>query len=91
MGPGRRWPVYGVLEHHDVVGIDLGLAVQSSLVPGLCRSPEPLDILRDKVARGELGIKTGKGFYDWSDRDPDAVKRRRDDFLVKLARERPEE
>ncbi|HEX9228790.1 MAG TPA: 3-hydroxybutyryl-CoA dehydrogenase, partial [Arthrobacter sp.] len=26
----------------------------------------PPQILRDKVARGELGRKTGKGFFDWS-------------------------
>jgi len=87
MGPGRRWPVYGVLEHHDIVGIDLGLSVQRSLVPGLCRSPEPLPILEQKVARGETGVKTGQGFYDWSKRDADAVKERRDAFLCMLARD----
>lgn len=87
MGPGRRWPVYGVLEHHDVVGLDLGLSVQRALVPGLCRSAEPLPILEDKVARGELGIATGRGFYDWSERDADAVKARRDAFLCALARD----
>jgi 3-hydroxybutyryl-CoA dehydrogenase len=87
MGPGRRWPVYGILEHHDVVGNDLGLAVQRSLVPGLCRSPEPLPLLEEMVARGELGIKTGCGFYDWSARDPDAVKALRDAFLCHMARD----
>jgi 3-hydroxybutyryl-CoA dehydrogenase len=87
MGPGRRWPVYGVLEHHDVVGIDLGLAVQTSLVPGLCRSPEPLPLLRQKVERGELGVKTGQGFYNWSERNAEEVKARRDAFLCMLARE----
>jgi len=90
MGPGRRWPVYGVLEHHDVVGLDLGLAVHSSLVPGLCAAPEPLPILRDMVAEGTLGVKTGGGFYDWSRRDAEAVKAQRDDFLCMLARDWPE-
>jgi len=87
MGPGRRWPVYGVLEHHDVVGLDLGLAVQKSLVPGLSRAPEPLPLLQEKVSRGQLGVKTGQGFYNWSERDPSAVKARRDAFLCMLARE----
>jgi len=27
---------------------------------------EPPQILRDKVAKGELGKKAGKGFYSWS-------------------------
>jgi 3-hydroxybutyryl-CoA dehydrogenase len=87
MGPGRRWPVYGVLEHHDVVGVDLGLAIQTSLAPGLCHFPGALPLLQEKVARGELGVKTGQGFYNWSERDPEAVKARRDGFLCMLARE----
>jgi len=91
MGPGRRWPVYGVLEHHDIVGIDLGLNVQRSLVPGLCRSSEPVPLLQEKVNRGEVGVKTGTGFYDWSHRDADALKERRDAFLCMLARDWPED
>lgn len=87
MGPGRRWPVYGVLEHHDIVGNDLGLSVQRSLIPGLSRSAEPLPLLESMVANGELGVKTGRGFYDWSHRSPDAVKELRDAFLVMLARQ----
>jgi 3-hydroxybutyryl-CoA dehydrogenase len=87
MGPGRRWPVYGVLEHHDLVGIDLGLAIQTSLAPGLCNFPGALPLLREKVARGELGVKTGQGFYNWSERDLEAVRARRDAFLCMLARD----
>jgi 3-hydroxybutyryl-CoA dehydrogenase len=26
---------------------------------------EPPQILKDKVAQGELGKKSGKGFYEW--------------------------
>jgi 3-hydroxybutyryl-CoA dehydrogenase len=91
MGPGRRWPVYGVLEHNDVVGLDLSMAIQTSLAPGLCHTPGPLPILYEKIERGDLGIKTGHGFYDWTHgKDPDAVKARRDAFLVMLARDWPE-
>jgi 3-hydroxybutyryl-CoA dehydrogenase len=86
MGPGRRWPVYGVLEHSDVVGMDLVLAIQRSLVPALCNSPEPLPLLDEMTRRGELGVKAGRGLYDWSERDADAVKERRDAFLCALAR-----
>ena len=86
MGPGRRWPVYGVLEHQDVVGLDLTLAVQRLLAPALCNAPEPLPLLEDMIRRGELGIKTGRGFYDWAERDAGAVKERRDAVLCALAR-----
>ncbi len=87
MGPGRRWPVYGILEHHDLIGLDLALAVHRSLLPVLNHSPEPSPLLQEKVAQGELGVKSGRGIYDWSQRDADAVRSRRDAFLCALARD----
>jgi 3-hydroxybutyryl-CoA dehydrogenase len=87
MGPGRRWPVYGVIEHQDVVGLDLALSVQRSLCPDLYSVPASPAVLEDKVEQGELGVKTGRGFYDWSQRSVEAVKARRDALLCVLARE----
>jgi 3-hydroxybutyryl-CoA dehydrogenase len=91
MGPGRRWPAYGVIEHQDVVGLDLALSVQRSLCPDLCGVPAALPVIEEKVAQGELGVKTGRGFYDWSERDVEAVKARRDALLCTLARDWREE
>jgi 3-hydroxybutyryl-CoA dehydrogenase len=49
------------------VGLDVRLAIAESLYQALEeRQFEPPQILRDKVAKGELGKKTGKGFYTWS-------------------------
>jgi 3-hydroxyacyl-CoA dehydrogenase len=36
------------------------------------------------VERGELGLKTGKGFYDWSDADEDQVRGEKYEALLKL-------
>ena len=57
----------GPLKLTDVVGLDVRLAIAESLYLAL-EEPQfkPPQILRDKVARGELGKKTGKGFYTWS-------------------------
>lgn len=85
-GLGRRFPVYGTLEHQDVVGLDMVLAIQSYMVKALCNETEPARILRDLVASGNLGIKSGRGFYDWSKRDVKTLIKQRDSFLVERLR-----
>ncbi|HEX4575032.1 MAG TPA: 3-hydroxyacyl-CoA dehydrogenase family protein [Gemmatimonadales bacterium] len=57
----------GPLKLTDLVGLDVRLAIADYLYRTLEeRQFEPPRILRDKVAKGELGKKTGKGFYTWS-------------------------
>jgi 3-hydroxyacyl-CoA dehydrogenase/enoyl-CoA hydratase/3-hydroxybutyryl-CoA epimerase len=58
----------GPIELADQVGLDICLAVGDMLRSkfGDALPPTPA-WLRDKVARGELGRKTGKGFYVWKD------------------------
>jgi len=58
----------GPLKLTDVVGLDVRLAIAEYLHKTLGQSQfEPPKILRDKVARGELGKKSGRGFYAWSE------------------------
>jgi 3-hydroxybutyryl-CoA dehydrogenase len=83
-GMALRLPAYGLLEHQDMVGLDLALAVQASVTPDLCSDPVPGALLRELVERGQLGEKTGSGFYDWSRRDPQALIRRRDECVLHL-------
>ncbi|WP_226783207.1 3-hydroxyacyl-CoA dehydrogenase NAD-binding domain-containing protein [Oceaniglobus trochenteri] len=55
----------------DHVGLDIALHVAESLRGTLDKPmPEISDSLRRKVDEGDLGKKTGKGFYDWSDGTP---------------------
>ena len=57
----------GPLKLTDLVGLDVRLAIAEYLHQRLEEPQfEPPQILRDKVAKGELGKKTGKGFYSWS-------------------------
>jgi 3-hydroxybutyryl-CoA dehydrogenase len=58
----------GPLKVTDLVGLDVRLAIAEYLYQQL-REPHyaPPQILKDKVANGELGRKSGKGFYSWSD------------------------
>ena len=58
----------GPLKLTDLVGLDVRLAIAEYLYATLGKPQyEPPKILRDKVKKGELGKKTGKGFYTWSD------------------------
>ena len=58
----------GPLKLTDLVGLDVRLAIAEYLHKTLDGSQyEPPQILKDKVKQGELGKKTGKGFYSWSD------------------------
>jgi len=57
----------GPLKLTDLVGLDVRLAIAEYLHQALGEPQfEPPQILRDKVAKGELGKKAGKGFYSWS-------------------------
>jgi 3-hydroxybutyryl-CoA dehydrogenase len=61
---GYRHPV-GPLKTTDIVGLDVRLAIAEHLARELGPRFEPPQLLRDKVASGELGRKSGRGFYDW--------------------------
>jgi 3-hydroxybutyryl-CoA dehydrogenase len=73
---GRRWSVAGIFEVFDLAGLDTVLAVAYALLPDLSNTTTPSPILEDLVANGNLGIKSGKGFYDWPQEQGDEARKR---------------
>ncbi|WP_458117184.1 3-hydroxyacyl-CoA dehydrogenase family protein [Arthrobacter sp. D2-10] len=63
---GYKHPV-GPLRTTDIVGLDVRLGIAEYLASTLGERFEPPQILREKVARGELGRKAGQGFFTWDD------------------------
>ena len=61
---GYRHPM-GPLRLTDLVGLDVRLAIAEHLSATLGPRFDPPALLREKVAAGDLGQKTGRGFYDW--------------------------
>jgi 3-hydroxybutyryl-CoA dehydrogenase len=61
---GYRHPM-GPLRLTDLVGLDVRLAIAEQLHDALGPRFEPPDLLRQMVAAGRLGKKTGRGFYSW--------------------------
>ncbi len=84
---GPRFSAIGPMEYFDSCGLDLHQKVQGYLYPTLCNASEPQDILLRNVAEGSLGSKTGKGLYDWSERDEDEFRARRNSCFIELLRQ----
>jgi 3-hydroxybutyryl-CoA dehydrogenase len=72
---GLRLPVLGPIENADLVGLDLTLSIHNYVLRHIENSHMPSPILKEKVDRGELGIKTGKGFKEWSKEGAEALKK----------------
>ena len=67
---GPRFCVSGLVESKDIGGLETHFRAQHAIVPHLHLDRKPCAILDRKRERKEFGISTGKGFYDWSGRDP---------------------
>lgn len=74
----------GPLEQRDLNGLDTHMSITQTLYPDLEDAKEPLPLLREKVENGELGLKTGKGFFDWTNKDPTEVTKQKGQQLVNL-------
>jgi 3-hydroxybutyryl-CoA dehydrogenase len=85
-GFGARMAVLGPMEQSDLVGLDLTLDIAEALYQHLDRTPGPHPYLREKVAAGKLGMKSGEGFYNWKANDAEAVRQRLSQFLAEQAR-----
>jgi 3-hydroxybutyryl-CoA dehydrogenase len=79
---GIRIAVLGPCENADMAGLDLTLAIHNTVLKDLESSPNPSPLLKEKVKKGELGFKSGKGLYDnWT---PEGIKRTRENLLKYL-------
>jgi 3-hydroxybutyryl-CoA dehydrogenase len=73
---GMRLPVLGPLENADLVGLDLTLAIHNVILRHLEASPEPSPLLERYTAGQRLGMKTGRGFYEWTPESAQRVRNR---------------
>jgi 3-hydroxybutyryl-CoA dehydrogenase len=79
---GLRLPVMGPLENMDLVGLDLIETIMAYLLADLADNHQPSARLSSLVQQNQLGIKSGRGFYDWSKRSGEELHRRRNKQIV---------
>jgi 3-hydroxybutyryl-CoA dehydrogenase len=85
-GFGRRFGAAGPFELWELAGLDLIREVMARLLPEIDDAHEVSPLLAERVTRGELGVKAGKGFYDWTPETAEALRRRIAAALVAVAR-----
>ena len=66
---GPRLCIGGLLEQKDIGGLEIHADAQRSIVPALEHSGVPNRRLQEMVKRGENGIVSGLGFFDWRNTD----------------------
>ena len=78
--------VLGIMKRIDFGGVDMtynNFKNKSYAAPQWDHVPQ---VLQEKIDAGDLGIKTGKGFYDFTGKDIEAVKAKRDKQLFEIFR-----
>jgi len=83
LGFGRRLAAFGPLALHDMAGLDVWQAIATGLFPVISDAKEVQPLLADRAARGDLGLKSGRGFYEWSPIDAAAALAKRDAELLR--------
>jgi len=90
-GFGIRLPVLGPVANADLVGLDLTLAIHDYVLPKLSQPSQASSGLAQRVANGDLGMGTGKGFLDWEPGEADAVRASLFEHLVQATQASTEE
>lgn len=74
---GMRYASIGLLEYFDAVGYELEAAIARNVYPDLCGTKEIQQLVQDGLASGRTGQAAGRGLYDWSQKDADDFRLRK--------------
>lgn len=74
---GMRYASIGLLEYFDAVGYELESTIAKNVYPDLCGTREIQDLVKAGLTSGKTGQAAGEGLYDWSRKDDDDFRRRK--------------
>ena len=72
----------GPLETADLVGLDMTLAIHEQILPPIDRTPGAAADPHRQGGAGDLGMKTGRGFREWTPEQAAAARQRLTDHLI---------
>ena len=81
-GPGLRYGLLGPLRTADLGGLDVFLAISTYLFAELSSDTEPPALMAELVKQGQLGAKTGGGFYPYGEKELSEIIAQRDRVLL---------
>jgi 3-hydroxybutyryl-CoA dehydrogenase len=87
LGLAPRFTTAGPLEQRDINGLSMHVKVATHLWKNLSSWEEPLAYLQELVARGNTGLESGKGYYDWKGRDAADIRGEKDEQLLRRTRQ----
>lgn len=76
-GFGFRFLAAGPVLQRDHAGLDVHCAAAATMYPSLAANTVPARALSERVAAGQLGMKTGQGFFAWT---PEAIAAERERY-----------
>jgi 3-hydroxybutyryl-CoA dehydrogenase len=85
-GPGFRWAFTGPIEIADFGGLDTWQRVFDNVSPVLDQRKEAPDLIRDLVAKGKLGTKSGEGIFTYEESTVSQKINERDRNFIKLGK-----
>lgn len=83
---GRRLSVAGPFEVFDIAGWDTIRAIIDQLFPVMDTSVETPTLVKEMVDKGDLGLKTNRGFYPWTNESALALRLRIAEALATIER-----
>ena len=83
---GRRLGVTGPLESADLGGLDVFNNISKYLMPDLCATHDVSKLMTTTVEKGDLGAKTGTGFYKWTPETLAEIRKMREKVLIEWLR-----
>jgi 3-hydroxybutyryl-CoA dehydrogenase len=79
---GFRLSCIGPMEGEDMIGLDTSARSSTNLFKVLSNKIDPSPMIFEKIKKGELGVKSGKGWYDYSGKTREEVLEERNRLLL---------